>query len=229
MVSNFYLTGNQESITVPPILPTKRTLNRKLSKKELDKKIETKRENGWSNSIATNLGTFATQSYKGQQTQSARRSKPANQNKSLQNDSSQIKLKTMRLVNLKRDNIGHGIDKRKMRIMENETIDPRSMADRRSQDFIGLKQRKLEPIELASMKTHTLVSTIEPNANETTKNFDTEPYINKDTIDMHQTTPHVKNLGASDGVVMGDRSRITSSTHESQKGETPYEQQPDQS
>ena len=135
----------------------------------------------------------------------------------------------MRLVNLKRDNIGHSIDKRNMRIMDNDTIDPRSMADRRSQDFIGLKQRKLEPIELASMKTHTLVSTIEPNANETTKNFDTEPYINKDTIDMHQTTPHVKNLGASDGVVMGDRSRITSSTHESQKGETPYEQQPDQS
>ena len=167
MVSNFYLTGNQESITVPPILPTKRTLNRKLSKKELDKKMETKRENGWSSQIATNLGTFASQSYQAHQTQSARRSKPTNQNKSLNNDGSQIKLKTMRLVNLKRDNIGHSIDKRKMRIMENDALDPRSMADRRSQDFIGLKQRKLEPIELASMKTHTLVSTIDQNANET--------------------------------------------------------------
>ena len=133
----------------------------------------------------------------------------------------------MRLVNLKRDNIGHSIDKRNMRIMDNDTIDPRSMADRRSQDFIGLKQRKLEPIELASMKTHTLVSTIEQNANET-KNFDTEPYINKETIDLQQT-PHYNNLGASDGIVMADhRSRVTSSTHESQK-QTPYEQLPDQS
>ena len=45
---------------------------------------------------------------------------------------------------------------------------------------------------------------------------------------MHQTTPHYKNLGASDGVVMADRSRITSSTHES-KLQTPYEHLPDQS
>ena len=59
----------------------------------------------------------------------------------------------MRLVNLKRDNIGDSIERRKMRIIENAPLDPRSQADRKSQDFIGLKQRKLEPIELASMKT----------------------------------------------------------------------------
>ena len=51
--------------------------------------------------------------------------------------------------------------------------------------------------------------------------------MNKDTLDLQQT-PHHKNLGASDGIVMADRSRVTSNSHESQK-QTPYEQLPDQS
>ena len=66
----------------------------------------------------------------------------------------------MRVANFKRDPLGHhSIDKqatRRMRITEknSEAFDPtRSLADRKSQDFIGLKQRKLEPIELTSMKT----------------------------------------------------------------------------
>ena len=75
----------------------------------------------------------------------------------LSKDGSQIKLKTMRVGNIKREHhkIGMSNDMAPltMKIMHNDsTIEIRSPNERRSQDFIGLKQRKLEPIELTSVK-----------------------------------------------------------------------------
>ena len=72
VLTNFYFTGGAQDrpTEVPPIvLPSKRTLNRKLSKKELERKHEILRENGWQNSIAVNVGTFTQQQSNGNSTQ----------------------------------------------------------------------------------------------------------------------------------------------------------------
>ena len=140
VISDFYKSGKNDGFATSPfpndvtpslnILPSKRTLNRKVSKKLLQAKLINKLETGWQNSYSANLGTFQSQLEQNKI-----------KNTLLIKQSSTSKLKSLRQVqNYKKYGKSQMPRKTSLRNLRD------SPEMRRSQESLRMKNQRLDPI-----------------------------------------------------------------------------------